>query len=50
MEEILCGDHNRNQPSCRKLEVYFRGSHLSGLFILTMFIGDLCLLVMSGDY
>ncbi|GER57234.1 arabidopsis Inositol phosphorylceramide synthase3 [Striga asiatica] len=25
MEESMCRDHYRNQPSCRKLEVHFRG-------------------------
>ncbi|KAL6528664.1 Phosphatidylinositol:ceramide inositolphosphotransferase 1 [Orobanche minor] len=30
MEENLSGDHYRNQPSCRKMEVYCRGSYLSG--------------------
>ncbi|KAL3622836.1 Phosphatidylinositol:ceramide inositolphosphotransferase 1 [Castilleja foliolosa] len=33
MEENLCRDHYRNQPSYRELEVYFRGAHLSGIYL-----------------
>lgn len=33
MEENLYRDFNGNRSSWGKLEIYFRGSHISGLFL-----------------